>query len=240
MSTKNLVVMVSLAAALGYIGGSRAAGIPASSPMTFSGVVQNAGEPVTTDTTVRIRLFSALEGGSDLCETSEIVTPDAQGRFSLPLIDECTDVVSDNSTLFMELQVGSETLAPRQPLSAVPYAVEAKKASEASGALAIALTNLQSSVRPEQTFSAFFNASGSVVRENPPGWIQSGILNNTGFGTISFAAFAAAPVCVASAEGGALASIASVGTSSASIQTRTNQTAVASPYSVICHGIPAP
>jgi hypothetical protein len=238
MSPKQWIVIVSISAGLGYMGGTRAAGIPASTPMTFSGIVQADGVPVTTDTTVRVRLFAALQGGNDLCETSDVVTPDAQGRFSLALIDDCTDVVSANSTLFAEVQIGSEVLTPRQPLGAVPYAVEAKKASEASGGLAIAIADLQGSVRPEQIFTATFASSGVVTNQHPQ-WISTSTLNGTGDGNVTFSISLDNPVCIATGVGGGVtAGATSVGSTNAVIQTRINQTAAPARFSLMCHGAP--
>ena len=94
--------------------------------ITFQGqLTDQAGQPTSGDVTVIIRLYDALTGGTKLWEETQTVAV-SQGLFSTWLGSATPLSLPFDQPYWVELQVGSETLTPRQPLSSSPYALRAK------------------------------------------------------------------------------------------------------------------
>jgi len=102
--------------------------------LSFQGrLTDSAGTPITTATNVVFRLFPLLSGGSEIYNSSTCsVTPDQNGIFNTLIGDgtcgaEITaGVFSDNVSVFIEVQVGVETLTPRQQIATVGYALNSE------------------------------------------------------------------------------------------------------------------
>ena len=88
-----------------------------------------SGNPITTTTAVTFRLYTAITGGSLIHSWNSVsVSPDANGVFTAELINmDRNDFVNGNK-LYMQLEIGGETLSPRQLLTSVPYAYSAEYA----------------------------------------------------------------------------------------------------------------
>jgi len=113
-------------------------GPPTIEPLVYSGVLLNSvGVPVTSSNGIRLALFDSETlnlPANRRCETmTQTVTPDAQGRFRLPLEANCLAAVKGNPNLWVQLEVAGVTL-PRSKLGAVPYAIEADRALSALSA----------------------------------------------------------------------------------------------------------
>jgi hypothetical protein len=119
------VLLLSLPLAY-FIGLARAAGVPASEPLWYSGfLTDTAGTPVTGAHTIVIRVFDAETQGNQKCITTPVaMTQVKSGRFRIPLDASCVTAVHDNPDLWVEPAVDSTPFA-RTKLGAVPYALEA-------------------------------------------------------------------------------------------------------------------
>lgn len=109
----------------------------APTPLTYSGVLlTSSGAPVTAPTAIGVSLWdsetSTLSISRRCQSTSQVRTPDAQGRFTVALDDtSCATAVQQTPNLWVEVQVAGVSLAPRTKLTATPYALEASRATVA-------------------------------------------------------------------------------------------------------------
>lgn len=126
-----------------FAGESRAAGIPPTGALTYSGLLQDtAGEPLAGPQFVEVKLWndpSATANANLVCDSG---TPASvalvSGHFSLVLPDACTVGVSTYPNVYAEVLVGATAATAaslgRSKLGAVPYAVNATSAVRASTA----------------------------------------------------------------------------------------------------------
>lgn len=99
--------------------------------LSFQGRLTDVGtNPVTGSTAMTFRLFDTGPGlgGTELWSGTCNVDPDQDGIFATGLGDECGDEISDdvfseNSSVWLQVEVGSEVLTPRQSIKSVPYAL---------------------------------------------------------------------------------------------------------------------
>jgi hypothetical protein len=150
---------------------SYAGGAP---PLSFSGVMQAAsGTPLTAQQSVIFRLWPAATGGSALCVSTGTVNPDATGAFRLELDPACTAAVMQSSSLWSELQVGTQTLA-RSRLSAVPFAAQASR----SARTVVSFTAADGGVKSSSVGGVFCGltspTTGNVVASDGIGGIVRG------------------------------------------------------------------
>jgi hypothetical protein len=112
-----------------FAGGARAAGIPATQALTYSGVLTDAaGAPLTGTMPVQIALFDAATAGNQVCVTLSVPQTLVAGAFQMALPDTCTTAVRANPDLWVEILVSGSPIG-RTKLGAVPYAVAAAEAS---------------------------------------------------------------------------------------------------------------
>ena len=102
----------------------------------YSGTLEKkSGEALKGDQNMSLKLWDKQSGGADKCTTPlRKVTVDQKGRFRLKLSETCVQAVQKNPNLWVELTVedgGGNVTLPRTKIGAVPYAVEAKRATEA-------------------------------------------------------------------------------------------------------------
>lgn len=133
-----LVVVVGGAYQLGR---ARADGIPTSPTMYFGATLDESGVPVSGSRDVTVRLYDAATAGSVRCETSAPGTMVAAGRLRVALDASCSSAVQANPNLWAELAVGGMVVGGRSRLGAVPYAVEAQRASELTAAASARVVN---------------------------------------------------------------------------------------------------
>lgn len=139
---------------------TRADGIPGTSPMTYSGTLEEGGLPVTGMRNVRLTIYdhaTATAGANIRCTTVAAGTPVTNGRFQVVLGNECTAVVRSTPDLWLDVEVAGTSLG-RTKLSAVPFAVEAGRAAELTSAASDLLV-------PPGTVVAF---AGDAA---PAGWL---------------------------------------------------------------------
>ena len=112
-----------------FAGRARAAGIPATQALTYSGVLTDAsGVPLTGTMPVQIALFDAATAGNQICVTLSVPQTLVAGAFQMVLPDNCTAAVRANTDLWVEVLVSGLAVG-RTKLGAVPYAVAAAEAS---------------------------------------------------------------------------------------------------------------
>ncbi|HQM16049.1 MAG TPA: site-specific integrase, partial [Candidatus Woesebacteria bacterium] len=104
---------------------------PPGRTLSFQGRLTDPGQnPIIDETPMTFRLFNVKTGGSALWTSSGCtVDPDQDGIFAVGLGDlsECgpaidPSVFSENPNIWLEVQVDTETLTPRQAIRTVAYA----------------------------------------------------------------------------------------------------------------------
>jgi hypothetical protein len=176
---------LSLAAAfaIGYwVSGARAAGIPGTAPLTYSGILTDMnGAPITGQKNLLIQLFGQASGGTALCGSTAAMVTLVGGAFQVPLGDNCTAVVHSTPDLWVDVLVDGGPVG-RAKLGAVPYAVEADTAQNAvapapNSTLAMALQTLQSGLQNLQANVSQIVCPAGFYRAGPNLCIESGGLH---------------------------------------------------------------
>jgi hypothetical protein len=133
---------------------ARAAGIPDTDVLTYTGYLENPdGSPVTGNKSIGLSVYDAETDGNEVCTLKPSDIEPVAGRFQLALPEKCTASVKANPDLWLEVMVEGALLG-RTKLGAVPYAIEAAHAtsadvaSDAHGALADRLDTLLPKERP--------------------------------------------------------------------------------------------
>ncbi len=103
--------------------------------LSFQGrLTDTTQNPITSATNMAFRLYDTGPGagGTQLWSSGTCsVTPDQDGIFNVGLGDDCgseitQDVFSENSNVWLEVQIVSETLTPRQSIKTVAYALNSE------------------------------------------------------------------------------------------------------------------
>ncbi|NCO12624.1 site-specific integrase, partial [Candidatus Pacearchaeota archaeon] len=116
--------------------------VSASRVLSFQGrLTDTAQNPISSATNMEFKIWSLLSGGTEGtcdgtndCEyktTTCSVTPDQDGIFNVGIGDDCGSeineaVFTENSALWLEVIIASETLTPRQPIRTVPFAINSE------------------------------------------------------------------------------------------------------------------
>lgn len=173
MKKKHLALGAALTlavAAVGYrVGKARADGVPMMNPLFYSGTLEDSGRPVEGTRDITIRLWDAATGGTIACpETTAMATPVQSGRFRVALGSACVMAIQRNPELWTEVVVGGTSLG-RSKVGAVPYAVEAGRASGASGMLETRLATVEARSQPRQFVSTgnAANCTSTLVTDGP-------------------------------------------------------------------------
>ncbi len=120
------------------------------------------GAPVTTNKTITFRLFNDAEAGEsgDALWTETLAVDIAEGFFTVPLgsVNAFDESVFKETELWLELEIDSETLSPRQPVAAVPWA---RRAFSVEGK--VEATSITSEGSVTVGGSEVINASGQWV-----------------------------------------------------------------------------
>ncbi len=138
---------------------AHADGVPTMNPMTYSGTLEDGGQPVAGSRNFRLTLWDdprSTDSSRMRCVTTAPNTPVTAGRFQVALDNSCTPVVFASPNLWVELEVNGSPL-PRTRIGAVPFALEAARAADLSPAARNALV-------PAGTVVAFAGTSA------PAGW----------------------------------------------------------------------
>lgn len=157
------------------VGRARADGIPASPTMYFGATIDEGGVPVSGTRTLRVRLWDAATGGAQQCDSGNVDVVVAGGRARVPLTGaDCVSAVQRSPDQWAELSVNGAVVGGRSKLGAVPYAVEAQRATEAQraadgGVLAARLDEL-SGARPEW----YVTPQSGGATATGTGWVDAG------------------------------------------------------------------
>ncbi len=131
-------VFLFLFSLLAFIGKNLALAADAPAVVTYQGKLLVNGSTATTTQSIKFVLYDALTSGTALYTASGTIgTPTAvsttvsNGFFTINLGDTGTNsldpaVFKNNSSVYLEVIIGSETLSPRKRLTAAPYAFNAK------------------------------------------------------------------------------------------------------------------
>ncbi len=105
----------------------------ASRVLSFQGRLTDTSQnPITSATNFTFTLHDDLTAGSELWNSGTCsITPDQDGIFSTGLGDDCGSEIDDsvfteNANIWLEVGVAGETLAPRQPIRTVAYAINSE------------------------------------------------------------------------------------------------------------------
>lgn len=100
--------------------------------LSFQGrLLNDAGNPVTSPKDFNFKIFTDASGGSQLWDSGTCsIDPDTDGVFSTTLGSSCGSAIGDtvfanDDTTFLQITIEGETLSPRQPIAATPYALNA-------------------------------------------------------------------------------------------------------------------
>lgn len=139
------VVIVTAIVASYMASKARADGVP-STPMVYSGYVEDAnGSPVNGSQSMSLSLFSDGTIATSACTGFAGTVSVSNGHFAIALAADCTTAARSNPSLWVELTVNANKL-PRVQLGVVPFALEARRASEAAGSLKTTLDQSQSDI----------------------------------------------------------------------------------------------
>jgi len=132
-----LALGVLLGGAAMYVGvrSARAVGIPATGPLTYAGVLEDsAGAPIAGAKNIAVEIYDAATAGTIRCQVSSQSYTLVGGRFEIPLPDTCAAAVEAEPDLWIDVLVDGASTG-RSKLGAVPFAIEARRASESGGNL---------------------------------------------------------------------------------------------------------
>lgn len=172
------------AVALGgyWLGRAGAAGIAATKAMTYSGLLTDAaGVPLNGSKNIQVQFWDAATAGNMACTVGPSPLTLVGGGFQLGLPDTCTAAVQATPELWAEVFVDGGSLG-RSKLSSVPYAIEAARAADASGALKTRLETLETGTAKlagDQTIAGTKTFSSPIAAKVacPTGMVDS----NAGF-----------------------------------------------------------
>lgn len=132
---------VSALAAIGgtYLVGRATAAVPTTDPFFYAGVLtDNNGIPVSGSRNIQVSLWDDPTDTATVrrkCGPVGGVQTIAGGHFSVRLDDPaCVTAIHAIPDLFVQIDVDTATLIPRSKIGAVPYALEADKATSAGHA----------------------------------------------------------------------------------------------------------
>ena len=126
MKTKKILGILMLAAML--------AGAAVAQPdlMNYQGrLMDSGGAPVNGSVPVTVRVYAQESGGSVLWNQSVGSVAVTNGLYSFQFGNSSLTTVLTNAACWLEIEVDSETLTPRQRLVSVPYSARAKEADAA-------------------------------------------------------------------------------------------------------------
>ncbi len=131
--------------------------------INYQGRLERDNAPITGDIHLFFRIYNASSGGTQRWSSPEIKVTAAQGIFSAPITPPW-DVFSRNEILYLEVQVESDVLTPREPLSSVAYALVAKKLEDGAS---VSVTTLTAAYQVSLATAPYANVNiGSIVPGN--------------------------------------------------------------------------
>jgi hypothetical protein len=140
---------------------ARAAGIPDADPLTYTGYLEDGdGAPLTGAHSIDVTFWGSVDGTDDLCSGGNDNAELTAGRFQIPLPD-CAEAVKATPDVWVDVQVDGASLG-RTKLGALPYALEAGRASDSTGVLEARLAALEARVGTRSGVRVTMGATQSV------------------------------------------------------------------------------
>jgi len=99
-------------------------------PFTYQGFLKQNGQPVNGTTSLTFRLYDALAGGNQLGSAITQTVTVQNGLFTVELN---FGTVWTGADRYLEISVGSTTLAPRVKITPAPYAAFAQRPWQSAG-----------------------------------------------------------------------------------------------------------
>lgn len=178
-----------------------AARVHAAVPDTFLyvGNLREDGVPADGNFSVTFQIFDDENAGTKLYEETVASLIVIDGAMIHELGESPSNPLSDaelaGGELFLQVTVNGTQLEPRVPLRSVPFAIEARRASEATGTLETRLGAVEAGAR-SASYVVDIGSGCTVVRQFGAG---SGVsCSRTASGELSLnfgATFTAAPIC---------------------------------------------
>jgi hypothetical protein len=97
-------------------------------------VDSDTGEPITGEHNMTFQIFNAEVGGTGLWAENFGVTADTAGVISVILGNLTPIDLTDEDTLWLQVEIGGEVLEPRRELVSVPFALRAASSEYAANA----------------------------------------------------------------------------------------------------------
>jgi hypothetical protein len=110
-------------------------GQPVGAAFTYQGQLKQADAPVTGSYAMDFRIYDAASGGTQIGAAQSWTVSVDEGLFTVPL--DFGSGVFDGSRRWLEVTVEGASLAPRQELTATPYAVNAQNTAVAQSVAAV-------------------------------------------------------------------------------------------------------
>ena len=129
--------VILLLGAAAYAGDIAPGSVPGS--INYQGRLERDNAPVTGPVHLYFAIYNAPGGGTLRWQSSEIVANAAQGIFSANITPDL-GVFARNETLYLEVQVEGETLAPREPLNTVAFSLVSKRLEDGASVSVTTLT----------------------------------------------------------------------------------------------------
>lgn len=129
--TKRLASLMFLSCLMLPLGAQAQVDIPQT--ITIAGEIEAFGATATSTLTVEVAMFDVATGGAALWNEEVLVTPN-QGYVELELgsVSPLGPAFEGGAT-HIEIKIGNETLSPRLPISALPYAHQAGNSNRLEG-----------------------------------------------------------------------------------------------------------
>lgn len=135
----------------------------------------SSGAPASGTFDLVVRLFAAQTGGSALYQEAAVGVQVAGGLFDREIGPVPSGVLEGASSLWLEVQVGSDTL-PRRPLGAVPYALVAQQANVALSATGVVCTGCVDPAEVSFAYAAGATKGGAAVGLECTGCVETAAL----------------------------------------------------------------
>ena len=147
--TKRLASLMFLSCLMLPLGAQAQVDIPQT--ITIAGEIEAFGANATSTLTVEVAMFDVATGGTSLWNEEVLVTPN-QGYVELELgsVSPLGPAFEGGAT-HIEIKIGNETLSPRLPISALPYAHQAGNSNRLEGKT---LAEIKGELADEQSVAA--------------------------------------------------------------------------------------
>jgi hypothetical protein len=160
-------IAIALATAAGtlLVVRARAAGIPETDALTYTGYLESAeGAPLTGAHSIEVQFWDSAEAADSLCSGNAPDTELQSGRFQVVLPKSCADAVKASPDVWVDVAVDGASLG-RTKLGAVPFALEAGHAVTATSANSATSADNATIADSAATADSADSASGSLADE---------------------------------------------------------------------------